>query len=111
MENLALDDNLMQGYPRLFAVIVPASQPAIQAPALLRQQLDGFISELTPREQLVIRSRFGLLDGQAQTLQQIGNSLGVTRERIRQLEKKALRRLKHPTRAGKLKEIMEGVIK
>lgn len=69
---------------------------------LLREQLLAVIDTLTPREQQVIRERYGLMDGKAKTLEEVGKEFSVTRERIRQIEAKALRKLKHPNRSKKL---------
>ena len=69
---------------------------------LLREQLLAVIDTLTPREQQVIRERYGLMDGKAKTLEEVGKEFSVTRERIRQIEAKALRKLKNPNRSKKL---------
>ena len=69
---------------------------------LLHEQLLSVIDTLTPREQQVIRERYGLIDGKAKTLEEVGKEFSVTRERIRQIEAKALRKLKHPNRSKKL---------
>ena len=85
----------------------------IMAPAeaatymLLKEQLDEVMSGLTEREKQVLRMRFGLDGGQALTLEQVGKYFNVTRERIRQIEAKALRKLKHPSRSKKLKDYLE----
>ncbi len=71
---------------------------------MLREQLDEVMSTLTPREAKVLRLRFGLDDGKARTLEEVGREFQVTRERIRQIEAKALRKLRHPSRSKKLKE-------
>ena len=73
---------------------------------MLREQLDEVMSTLTPREAKVLRLRFGLDDGKARTLEEGGKEFKVTRERIRQIEAKALRKLRHPSRSKKLKEYM-----
>ena len=83
-----------------------------QAPAdaasflLLKEQLEEVLSTLTPREMRVLRLRFGLDDGRARTLEEVGQSFGVTRERIRQIEQKAFRKLRHPSRSRKLKDFL-----
>ena len=73
---------------------------------LLREQLEEVMSTLTPREAKVLRLRFGLDDGKARTLEEVGKEFDVTRERIRQIEAKALRKLRHPSRSKKLKDYM-----
>lgn len=74
---------------------------------LLREQLLAVIDTLTPREQQVIRERYGLMDGKAKTLEEVGKEFSVTRERIRQIEAKALRKLKHPNRSKKLVDFVD----
>ena len=71
---------------------------------MLKEQLDEVMGTLTPREAKVLRLRFGLDDGKARTLEEVGKTFNVTRERIRQIEAKALRKLRHPSRSKKLKE-------
>ena len=74
---------------------------------LLREQISEVLSTLTPREKRVLELRFGLGDGRARTLEEVGQVFGVTRERIRQIEAKALRKLRHPSRSKKLKDYLE----
>ena len=74
---------------------------------MLREQLSSVLESLTPREQQVLRLRFGLDDGRTRTLEEVGQVFGVTRERIRQIEAKALRKLRHPSRSKKLKDFLE----
>ena len=74
---------------------------------LLREQLDDVLNTLTPREKKVLQLRFGLNDGRSRTLEEVGNVFGVTRERIRQIEAKALRKLRHPSSSKKLKDYLE----
>ncbi len=74
--------------------------------SLLREKLEDVLSTLSPREARVLRLRFGLQDGHNYTLEEIGRKFGVTRERIRQIEKKALRRLRHPRRSRQLKDYL-----
>ena len=74
---------------------------------MLREQLIDVLDTLTPREQKVLRLRFGLDDGRARTLEEVGKEFEVTRERIRQIEAKALRKLRHPSRSKKLKDFLE----
>jgi len=74
---------------------------------LLKDQISDVLDTLTPREQRVLRLRFGLEDGRSRTLEEVGKEFKVTRERIRQIEAKALRKLRHPTRSRKLKDYLE----
>ena len=74
---------------------------------LLKEQLMSVLSTLTPREEMVLKLRFGLEDGRARTLEEVGKEFKVTRERIRQIEAKALRKLRHPSRSKKLKDFLE----
>ena len=74
---------------------------------LLREQLDEVLKTLTTREKRVLELRFGLEDGRSRTLEEVGQHFGVTRERIRQIEAKALRKLRHPSRSKKLKDFLE----
>ncbi len=74
---------------------------------LLKEQLLSVLSTLTPREEKVIKLRFGLEDGRQRTLEEVGKEFNVTRERIRQIEAKALRKLKHPSRSKKLKDALD----
>ncbi len=73
---------------------------------ILKEEIGGVLLTLTDREEKVIRLRFGLEDGKSRTLEEVGQMFGVTRERIRQIEAKAIRKLKHPSRAKKLKDYM-----
>lgn len=82
----------------------PAEAASFQ---LLREQLGDVLNTLTDRERKVLILRFGITDGRARTLEEVGQSFGVTRERIRQIEAKALRKLKHPSRSKKLKDFLE----
>ena len=85
---------------------VPAPADAA-AYTLLREQLDEVLNTLTEREQKVLRLRFGLDDGLPRTLEDVGKTFNVTRERIRQIEAKALRKLRHPSRSRKLKDYLD----
>lgn len=83
-------------------------QPDEQATReLLKIHLDEVLDSLSPREKRVLQLRFGLEDGKQRTLEEVGKEFGVTRERIRQIEAKAIRKLKHPTRAKKLRDYLE----
>lgn len=79
----------------------------IAAQQLLRERLEDVLQTLTSREQKVLRLRFGLDDGRERTLEQIGQEFGVTRERVRQIETKALRKLRHPSRSRKFKDFLD----
>ena len=81
----------------------PADETSRQ---LLREQMKDILDSLSPRERHVLRLRFGLDDGQARTLEEVGQKFGVTRERVRQIEAKALRKLRHPLRSRKLKDYL-----
>lgn len=84
-----------------------ASEPSEAASfTLLKEQLTDVLSTLTPREEKVLRLRFGLEDGRTRTLEEVGKEFNVTRERIRQIEAKALRKLRHPSRSKRLKDFL-----
>ncbi len=83
--------------------LTPSDAAAYQ---LMREQLNNVLSTLTPREELVLKLRFGLTDGRARTLEEVGQEFDITRERIRQIEAKALRKLRHPSRSKKLKDYL-----
>ncbi len=85
-------------------VPVPAEAAAA---TLLKEQLDEVLDTLTDREQKVLRLRFGMNDGRARTLEEVGKEFDVTRERIRQIEAKALRKLRHPSRSRKLRDYLD----
>ncbi|MBR6682410.1 MAG: sigma-70 family RNA polymerase sigma factor, partial [Clostridia bacterium] len=74
---------------------------------LLREQLNEVLKTLTPREENVLKLRFGLEDGRTRTLEEVGKEFNITRERIRQIEAKALRKLRHPSRSKRLKDYLE----
>jgi RNA polymerase primary sigma factor len=85
-----------------------ATSPAEHAAyELLKEQLESVLDTLTDREENVLRLRFGLDDGRTRTLEEVGKVFGVTRERIRQIEAKALRKLRHPSRSKQLKDFLE----
>ncbi len=75
--------------------------------ALLREQLDEVLHTLAPREEHVLKLRFGLIDGRSRTLEEVGKEFNITRERIRQIEAKALRKLRHPSRSKRLKDYLD----
>ena len=85
-------------------ILAPAEAAAF---TMLKEQLTDVLDTLTPREEKVLRLRFGLDDGRARTLEEVGREFNVTRERIRQIEAKALRKLRHPSRSKKLKDFLE----
>ena len=85
-----------------------ASAPSdVASLTMLKEQLNEVLATLTPREAKVLRLRFGLEDGRSRTLEEVGKEFNVTRERIRQIEAKALRKLRHPSRSKKLKDFLE----
>ncbi len=79
----------------------------VAAQQLLKEQIDKVLDELTPREKRVLQLRFGLKDGRTRTLEEVGHEFNVTRERIRQIEAKALRKLRHPSKSRKLRDYLE----
>ena len=98
------EDSHLGGFIQDDNVPVPADAAAF---TLLKEQLVEVLSTLTDREQKVLRLRFGLDDGRARTLEEVGKEFNVTRERIRQIEAKALRKLRHPSRSRKLKDYLD----
>jgi RNA polymerase primary sigma factor len=86
------------------AVVAPIDAASYQ---LLKEQVSQVLNTLSPREKRVLELRFGLMDGHSRTLEEVGKEFGVTRERIRQIEAKALRKLRHPTRSKKLRDFLE----
>ena len=84
-----------------------ASEPSEAASfSLLKEQLMDVLDTLTPREKKVLELRFGIVDGRTRTLEEVGKEFNVTRERIRQIEAKALRKLRHPSRSKKLRDFL-----
>ena len=98
------EDSLLGDFIQDDNVPVPADAAAF---TLLKEQLEEVLGTLTEREQKVLTLRFGLEDGRARTLEEVGREFNVTRERIRQIEAKALRKLRHPSRSRKLKDYLE----
>ena len=98
------DDSHLGDFIEDQEVLAPADAAAFE---LLREQLEDVLDTLTPREQKVLRLRFGLDDGRTRTLEEVGQVFGVTRERIRQIEAKALRKLRHPMRSKRLKDYLD----
>ena len=98
------EDSHLGGFIKDDNVPVPADAAAF---TLLKEQLEEVLGTLTEREQKVLTLRFGLEDGRAITLEEVGKEFNVTRERIRQIEAKALRKLRHPSRSRKLKDYLE----
>ncbi|MBE6103822.1 MAG: sigma-70 family RNA polymerase sigma factor, partial [Erysipelotrichaceae bacterium] len=76
---------------------------------LLKDEINSVLQLLTERERKVLQLRFGLIDGRTRTLEEVGKEFNVTRERIRQIEAKALRKLKHPTKSKRLKDFVDKV--
>ncbi len=104
----AIDDGLCLGDLIDECMPDPDLQPWSQVERqLLKEMIEILLDSLTPRERRVMQLRFGLEDGRARTLQEIGDEFGTTRERIRQIEEKALNRLRHPSRSRKLKEWLD----
>ncbi len=97
------DSHLGDFIPDL-ASVAPADAASHQ---LLKEQVEDVLDSLTPRERRVLQLRFGLEDGRSRTLEEVGRDFNVTRERIRQIEAKALRKLRHPSRSRKLKDYLE----
>ena len=85
-------------------VLAPADAASRQ---MLKEQMEDVLETLSERERRVLEMRFGLEDGRGRTLEEVGREFGVTRERIRQIEAKALRKLRHPSRAKKLKDYLD----
>lgn len=110
-EPMSLDTPIgEEGNSHLGDFVEDRTSPApteVAAQELLKEQLDRVLDELTPREKRVLQLRFGLRDGHARTLEEVGQEFSVTRERIRQIEAKALRKLRHPSRSRKLKDYLE----
>jgi RNA polymerase primary sigma factor len=86
--------------------VVSPSEAAITLS--LKEKMASMLKKLTPREESIIRMRFGFDDGNAHTLEEVGQTFAVTRERIRQIEAKALRKLRHPSRSGPVRTFLEG---
>ncbi len=98
------DDAQISDFVEDKAAIAP---PEAASLAMLRTEVENVLDSLTPRERRVMQFRFGLLDGQPRTLDEVGNRFGVSRERIRQMEIKALRKLRHPSRNRRLRDYLE----
>ena len=98
------DDTHLADFIRDEHTAVPADEAAM---TILREQLKEALDTLHPREQQVLKLRFGLEDGQVRTLEEVGKEFNVTRERIRQIESKALRKLRHPSRSKRLRDFLE----
>ena len=97
------DDSHLGDFIEDDTVLSPADSAAF---SMLREELSAALESLTERERQVVRLRFGLEDGRARTLEEVGKEFNVTRERIRQIEAKALRKLRHPTRSKRLKDFL-----
>jgi len=107
LEELAVEENVDYSMLMLSASFLSEPSPdRMLARQLLKETLGGLLGNLTDRERLVIERRFGFFDGQDQTLEEIGQELGVTRERIRQIEEKALKRFLQPKWRRKLRDYL-----
>ena len=110
-EPVSLDTPIGEEDDRHLGVFIPdedAPAPSdVASHTMRKEQLAEVLSTLTPREEKVLRLRFGLEDGRSRTLEEVGKEFNVTRERIRQIEAKALRKLRHPSRSKKLKDFLE----
>ena len=107
---ISLDSPLIFGEEYALNDIIKDSSPSPEIEAAsndLKEKLNEFLDELLEREADVIRLRFGLKDGESRTLQEVGNILGIGRERVRQIEEVALKKLRHPVRAKKLTDLKE----
>jgi RNA polymerase primary sigma factor len=98
------DDSHLGDFLEDHAALAPAEAASHQ---LLKEQVKDALCSLTQREQEVLRLRFGLDDGRSRTLEEVGKEFRVTRERIRQIEAKALRKLRHPSRSRRLKDYLD----
>ena len=98
------DDSHLGDFIEDVDAVVPVDAASV---LLLKQQLGHVLHELTDREKTVIELRFGLTDGRARTLEEVGQEFGVTRERIRQIESKTLLKLRQPSRAAKLRDYLD----
>jgi RNA polymerase primary sigma factor len=98
------EDSHLGDFIEDLAMPAPADAASRQ---LLKEQVEEVLHTLTPRERRVLQLRFGLEDGRSRTLEEVGKEFAVTRERIRQIEAKALRKLRHPSRSKKLKDYLE----
>jgi len=99
------DDSFLSDLIKDDTAVVPLDAAAFR---LLQEQLENVLEDLTTREKRIVQMRFGLLDGQPRTLEEVGKVFGVTRERIRQIESKTLAKLRHPSRSSCLRDYMEG---
>ena len=91
----------------IWGTLSRTTTPPPPSHTLLKETLGNVLDSLTPREEKVLRLRFGLEDGRNRTLEEVGKEFNVTRERIRQIEAKALRKLRHPSRSKKLKDFLD----
>ena len=98
------DDSHLGDFIEDRSTLAPAEAASYQ---LLKEQVDDVLFTLSEREARVLQLRFGLEDGRSRTLEEVGRDFGVTRERIRQIEAKALRKLKHPSRSSKLRSFLD----
>ena len=100
--------NFTQDERNLMMLYSPGTKSGLcEALIQMKEQLSEVLKTLTPREEKVLSLRFGLEDGNPKTLEEVGKEFNVTRERIRQIEAKALRKLRHPSRSKKLKDFLD----
>ena len=101
-----MEGKLIASYRRELSALADLQDAGTVTYTLLREQLEEVLDTLAPREKKVLELRFGIVDGRTRTLEEVGKEFNVTRERIRQIEAKALRKLRHPSRSKKLRDFL-----